>query len=101
MGEVECGRQAPIRLYALANELNIESKDLVDACNKAGIYGKGSPFASLTDDEVVKIKAFLQGASKNVSAKSTDKVVAFYAHMDAPSKRRTPILKLPRLPPPT
>jgi translation initiation factor IF-2 len=54
----------PIRIYALAKELNIENKDLVDACNKAGIYGKGSALASLTEDEVVKIKSFLDGAKK-------------------------------------
>lgn len=49
----------PIRIYALAKDLNIDSKDLVDICSKAGITGKGSALASLTDDEVVKVKAYL------------------------------------------
>ena len=49
----------PIRIYALAKELQIDSKELVDICTKAGISGKGSALASLNDDEVVKVKAFL------------------------------------------
>ncbi len=51
----------PIRIYALAKELEIDSKELVDVCTKAGIPGKGSALASLTDDEVDKVKTFLQG----------------------------------------
>ncbi len=39
------------RIYALAKELNIDSKDLVDLVKKVGITGKGSALASLTDDE--------------------------------------------------
>jgi len=49
----------PIRIYALAKDLQIDSKELVDICTKAGIPGKGSALASLTDDEVIKVKAFL------------------------------------------
>ena len=50
-----------IRIYALAKDLDIDSKDLVDACTKAGISGKGSALASLDDEEVVKVKTFLDG----------------------------------------
>ena len=32
----------PIRIYALAKELKIDNKKLVDICTKAGIKGKGS-----------------------------------------------------------
>ncbi len=46
-----------VRIYALAKELNLDSKLLVEICDKAGITGKGSALASLTDDEVVRIKA--------------------------------------------
>ena len=53
----------PIRIYALAKELDIDSKDLVDVCNKAGVTGKGSALASLSDDEVAKIKAHLNKAA--------------------------------------
>ena len=49
----------PIRIYALAKELQLDSKQLVDICNRAGVTGKGSALASLDDDELVKVKAFL------------------------------------------
>ena len=50
----------PIRIYALAKELKIDSKELVEVCTKAGITGKGSALASLTDEEVEKVKSYLQ-----------------------------------------
>ncbi len=49
----------PIRIYALAKELNIDNKVLVDICTKAGITGKGSALASLSDEEADKLKAFI------------------------------------------
>jgi translation initiation factor IF-2 len=49
----------PIRIYALAKELKIDNKILVDICTKAGITGKGSALASLTDEEAAKLKAFM------------------------------------------
>ena len=54
----------PIRIYALAKELKIDSKDLVDVCTKAGISGKGSALASLDDSEVERVRAFLAGPPK-------------------------------------
>ena len=45
--------------YALAKELKIDNKVLVDLCTKAGITGKGSALASLSDEETEKLKAFL------------------------------------------
>ena len=53
----------PIRIYVLAKELNLDSKALVDICTKAGVTGKGSALASLTDEELVKVKAHLSGRS--------------------------------------
>jgi len=53
----------PIRIYALAKELKIDSKELVEICTKAGIPGKGSALASLNEEEVAKIRSFLQGPS--------------------------------------
>jgi translation initiation factor IF-2 len=50
-----------VRIYALAKELKLDSKDLVDLCAKAGITGKGSALASLTEDEVTRLRAFLSG----------------------------------------
>lgn len=52
----------PIRIYALAKELKIDNKILVDICTKAGITGKGSALASLTDEEVAKLKAFMDAS---------------------------------------
>ncbi|MFO0906630.1 MAG: translation initiation factor IF-2 [Pirellulales bacterium] len=57
----------PIRIYALAKDLKIDSKELVDLCVKAGIPGKGSALASLDDDEVVKLKAYLSGSTKRAA----------------------------------
>ena len=54
----------PIRIYALAKDLNLDSKELVEVCKRAGIHGKGSALASLDDDEVDKVKAFLSGPPK-------------------------------------
>ena len=57
----------PTRIYALAKELKFDSKELVDICTKAGIPGKGSALASLDDDEVKKLKAFLAKPAKGES----------------------------------
>ena len=50
-----------VRIYALAKELKLDSKELVDICTKAGVPGKGSALASLTEDEVEKVQQFLKG----------------------------------------
>jgi translation initiation factor IF-2 len=52
-----------VRIYSVAKELNVDSKELVDICNKIGITGKGSALASLDDDEVARIKKHLAGAA--------------------------------------
>ncbi|MCC7083583.1 MAG: translation initiation factor IF-2 [Pirellulales bacterium] len=51
----------PARIYTLAKELKIDSKELVEICAKAGIPDKGSALASLTDEEVTRLKEFLGG----------------------------------------
>lgn len=61
------------RIYALAKELKLDSKELVEICASAGVEGKGSALASLTDDEVEKVKAHLSGGGS--SASSAPKVV--------------------------
>ncbi len=63
----------PIRIYALAKELDIDSKDLVEVCNKAGVTGKGSALASLTDDEIAKVKSHLTKSSAPSSSSSSKK----------------------------
>jgi len=53
----------PVRIYSLAKDLQVDSKELVDLCKKAGITGKGSALASLSDDEAQRMKEFLRNAS--------------------------------------
>ncbi|HEX3869868.1 MAG TPA: translation initiation factor IF-2 N-terminal domain-containing protein, partial [Pirellulales bacterium] len=53
-----------VRIYSLAKELKLDSKDLVDLCTRAGVPGKGSALASLTDEEAAKVKAFVASGSK-------------------------------------
>lgn len=75
----------PTRIYALAKDLKLDSKELVDLCTKAGIPGKGSALASLEDDEVVKLKAFLEGhAAKRPSPASAAPAVNVKAVLSAP-----------------
>lgn len=52
----------PKRIYALAKELAMDSKELVDLCTKIGILNKGSALASLEDDEVERINKYLAGS---------------------------------------
>lgn len=51
----------PIRIYSLAKQLKLDSKVLVDICTKAGVTGKGSALASLTDEEMATVMAFING----------------------------------------
>ena len=53
----------PARIYALAKELNLDSKDLVAIVKKVGITGKGSALASLTDEEATKVREHLAGSA--------------------------------------
>src|SRR5262245_21329925 len=55
------GGRVRVRIYSLAKDLKIDSKDLVDLCTKAGIPGKGSALASLEDHEVTKLRTFMEG----------------------------------------
>ncbi len=64
----------PVRIYALAKELKLDSGELSEICAKAGITGKGSALASLEDDEVDKLKQFLQGGGREeATAKPTER----------------------------
>jgi len=75
----------PARIYSLAKELKIDSKELVDICTKAGITGKGSALASLDDDEVARLKEFLGGRSRGherVAGSASSSAVAVAAPPD-------------------
>jgi translation initiation factor IF-2 len=84
----------PTRIYALAKDLKIDSKELVDLCTKAGIPGKGSALASLEDDEVVKLKAFLDGGAKRPAAAPQQPVI------DTKAVLASPVSSTATLPPP-
>ena len=53
-----------VRIYSLAKELKLDSKELVDLCARAGIQDKGSALASLSDEEVSRVKEFIAGKTK-------------------------------------
>ncbi len=57
-----------VRIYALAKELNLDSKVLVDICPKVGVQGKGSALASLSDEEVEKLRAFISNPAPSAPA---------------------------------
>lgn len=50
-----------IRIYALAKQLKLDAKALLDLCTRMGIGGKGSALASLSDEEVAQLKTHLSG----------------------------------------
>ena len=66
----------PIRIYALAKDLKIDSKELVEFCNKAGIPGKGSALASLEDDEVSKLKSWMDASATKQKSSGPAPLVA-------------------------
>ncbi len=89
-----------VRIYALAKELKLDSKELVDVCTKAGIQGKGSALASLTDDEAVKVKQFLKGGSG--PAKPTRTAVPPPQRPSEPTRTgKMPVIVTKSPPPPT
>jgi len=53
-----------VRIYTLAKELKLDSKELVELCARAGIQDKGSALASLSDDEVAKLREFMAAKSR-------------------------------------
>jgi len=57
-----------IRIFALAKELGIDSKELIEACNNAGLSVKASPLASISPDERDLVLSHLRSADKPSSA---------------------------------
>ncbi len=84
----------PTRIYALAKDLKIDSKDLVDICTRAGIPGKGSALASLDDAEMVKLKAYMEGSSAKKAAATAQPLV------NTRDVLSTPVAGTQTLPPP-
>jgi len=61
----------PVRIYAFAKQLELDNKQLLDICEKVGIKGKGSALASLDDDEIAKIKSFMEGGDSTNGSTAT------------------------------
>ncbi|MDB5392190.1 MAG: translation initiation factor [Planctomycetaceae bacterium] len=59
-----------IRIFALAKELSMDSKDLIEACAKVGIILKNSALASISPEEKDKVLEFLKGSSPVAQAPS-------------------------------
>ena len=49
-----------IRIFALAKELNIDSKELIEACAKIGVVLKNSALASISPEERDKVVEYLE-----------------------------------------
>ena len=49
-----------VRIYSLARDLKIDSKEILEFCKKAGIEGKGSALASLTEEECERLQAAMK-----------------------------------------
>ena len=59
-----------IRIFALAKELDIDSKDLIQACTEVGLTVKSSPLASISPEERDMVLAHLKSRKPGGSAKA-------------------------------
>lgn len=82
----------PVRIYALAKELKVDSKDLAEICKKVGLAGKGSALASLDDDEVQRVKDHLAAVDQKKKATAGKVVDAKPAPIAPPAKKPVSIL---------
>lgn len=87
-----------VRIYSLAKELKVDSKELVDICTKAGVPGKGSALASLTEEEVEKVKQFLKGGGSAKGAKPAKAAPAAPQRPTEPSRvgSKMPVIVTPK-----
>jgi len=53
-----------IRIFALAKELNLDSKELIQYCNDAGLNVKSSPLASISPEERDMVLGFMKQRTK-------------------------------------
>lgn len=87
----------PARIYALAKELNLDSKDLVGIVKKVGITGKGSALASLTDEEAQKVRDHLAGGGDAPPAKQAAPTATLApVRQEAPVERKPIAIKVGR-----
>ena len=82
----------PVRIYSFAKELGIENKDLLEVCEKLGLKGKGSALASLNDEEVSRVKSYLENNSQSETTAAPSKPEPekpISPSRDDPANRRT------------
>ena len=90
----------PVRIYAFAKELGLDNKQLLDICEKANIKGKGSALASLDEDEIASIKAFMDGGGGVATAEVEENVPVRPAPFrPAPSKKKIGEIVAPQVKP--
>jgi translation initiation factor IF-2 len=90
-----------VRIYALAKELKVDSKELVDICTKAGVPGKGSALASLTEEEVDKVKLFLKGGGTAKARPAKSAPAAPQRPVEPARVGKMPVIVTPKQPVPT
>lgn len=93
-----------VRIYALAKELKVDSIDLVDICAKVGIKGKGSALASLSDEEVAKLRDHFANPSPQdgggPSPKGGEAPTAPERPAEPAKTGKMPVISAPRSQPP-
>ena len=89
-----------VRIYALAKELKVDSIELVDICAKVGIKGKGSALASLSDDEVAKLRDHFANPGGGGDSGPKSKAPAAPAAPERPTEPvktgKMPVISAPR-----
>lgn len=90
-----------VRIYSLAKELKLDSKELVDICTKAGVPGKGSALASLTTEEEEKVKQFLKGGGTAKAKPSKPAPVAPQRPTEPARVGKMPVIVTPKPAAPT
>ena len=63
-----------IRIFALAKELDLDSKDLIQACTEVGLTVKSSPLASISPEERDMVLAHIKSRKSGGSAKAAKAV---------------------------
>ena len=61
-----------VRIYAFAKELGLDNKQLLELCTQAGVKGKGSALASLEEEEVAAVKAYMDQSGAVQTATADD-----------------------------
>src|SRR5262245_16171461 len=70
-----CLQREKVRVYALARELNVESKDLLELCQKSGLDVKNQ-LSSLDPEQRDMIEALVKRGGLNASAPAAPKPAA-------------------------